>query len=157
MVLSSISVLVEQAPQNGCHQHLCPQVDLSCLLSLQVALQNQQVGLTQSPFKLLILCWYSEHVRFCANPLRVESLFLTALQSSCTQAPLSFKAWCSGACLPNARPPGWGTRCGAQTLHSLGRTSAVVIILLFVGHLAKGVVFTVLHLQIGRASCRERV
>ena len=36
-------------------------------------------GLTQAPFKLLLLPWVPEHVGFCVCPLRVESLFPTAL------------------------------------------------------------------------------
>ena len=39
------------------------------------ALQDQQVDLTQAPFKLLTLHWDLEHVRFSACPLREESLF----------------------------------------------------------------------------------
>ena len=41
----------------------------ACLLSLQEALQDQQVGLTQAFFRLLPLCWLLEHVRFCLCPL----------------------------------------------------------------------------------------
>ena len=40
-----------------------------------------------------------------------------------------------GVCLPDVEPLGWG----AQTPHSFGRTSAVVIILLFVGCVTRGV------------------
>ena len=45
----------------------------SCLLPLLEAPQDQQVGLTKAPFKLL-LPLVSEHVRFCVCPLRVESV-----------------------------------------------------------------------------------
>lgn len=38
------------------------------------SLQDQQVGLTQAPFTLLLLPRVSEHVRFCVHPLRVESI-----------------------------------------------------------------------------------
>lgn len=46
-------------------------------------------GLTQFPFKLLPLFWDSEHMRCCAHPLRVGSLFpsvlpLTLLYTSMT-------------------------------------------------------------------------
>ena len=50
-----------------------------CLLPLREVLQDLQVGLTQAPFKLLLLPWIPEHVRFCVGPLRVESLFPAAL------------------------------------------------------------------------------
>ena len=33
----------------------CPRVNLGCLLPLQETLQDQQVGLAQAPFKLLLL------------------------------------------------------------------------------------------------------
>ena len=51
-----------------------PRMNFSCLLPLQETLQDQQVGLTQAPFKLLLPC-ILEYVRFYVNPLRVESLF----------------------------------------------------------------------------------
>ena len=54
-------------------------VSSSGLLPLWKALQDQQVCLTQTPFKLLLLPWVSEHVRFCVHPLRVEYLFVTVL------------------------------------------------------------------------------
>ena len=41
-------------------------------------------------------------------------------------------------CFPGAGPPGWEAWCRAQTPHSSGRTSAVVIILPFVGCLPGG-------------------
>lgn len=40
-----------------------------CVLTLQEALQDQQVGLTQAPLRLLPLQWKSECVRFCINVL----------------------------------------------------------------------------------------
>ena len=54
-------------------------VSPSSLLSLWEALQDQQVGLTQAAFKLLLLLWVLEPVRFCVCPLRMESLFPPAL------------------------------------------------------------------------------
>ena len=44
-----------------------PKVIPSCL-------QDKQVGLAQS-FRLLLLPWVLEHVRFYVYPLRVESVF----------------------------------------------------------------------------------
>ena len=54
----------------------------SCLLHLWEALQEQLVGLTLPPFKLLPLYWDLNHVRFSVTLFRVESLFPTALQFS---------------------------------------------------------------------------
>ena len=51
-----------------------PRVSPNCLLLLQETLQDQQVGLTQVSFKLLLLPWVLEHVKLCVHPLRVESL-----------------------------------------------------------------------------------
>ena len=50
-------------------------VSSSCLLPLVEPLQDQQEGLIQAPFKLLLLPRVSECVRFGVCPLRVESLF----------------------------------------------------------------------------------
>ena len=54
-------------------------VSCSCLLPLPETLQDQQVGLIQDLFKLLLLPWVLECVRFCVGPLRVESLLPTVL------------------------------------------------------------------------------
>ena len=54
-----------------------PSVCSSCLLPFWETLQDQQqVGLMQTPFKLLLLPWLPwvpEHVGFCMCPLRVSS------------------------------------------------------------------------------------
>ena len=69
MALASTSVhVIEQASQNSCCLYHF------CLLPLQEAFQDQQVDLTQAPFKLLLLPWVLECVRFCVCPLRVKSL-----------------------------------------------------------------------------------
>ena len=65
--------MVEQDNKSGCHQLLNHQESPSCLLPFQEALQDQPVGLTHAPFKLLLLCRDSECVRFCVQPLRAES------------------------------------------------------------------------------------
>ena len=109
MVLASTSVLVvEQASQMAAISIRVPRESPSCLLPLQEALQDQQLGLT------VPLCWDSEQVRFCVCPLRAESLFLTALHLSCRQAPLAFKARhsgdsSSGCRTPRLRSPVWGS------------------------------------------------
>ena len=62
----------------------------------------------------------SEHVKVCIILLRVESVLPATFQLSCTQAPLAFKARCSGAHLPGARPPGKGVQCGLRPFASWG-------------------------------------
>ena len=66
-----------------------PRVSHTCLLHLQETLQEQQVGLTQAPIKLLLLSW--SVVRFCVcslseisispSPLGLPKLSPTAFQS----------------------------------------------------------------------------
>ena len=51
----------------------------NCLLPLQEALQDQQGGLNQDPFKWLPLHWDLECMRFCVHPLRAESVPYTPL------------------------------------------------------------------------------
>ena len=60
------------------------------------------------------LSWVPVHEKHCLHSPRVKSLFLLVLWSSCTQAPLAFKAKCSGAPTSNVRPSGWGAWCGTQ-------------------------------------------
>ena len=74
------------AASSACVSRVSPH----CVLTLQEALQDQQVGLAEAVSKLLPLCWDSELVIFCIHPLRMESLVPTALQLSCTQASLVF-------------------------------------------------------------------
>lgn len=92
------------------------------VLSPQDALQDQQIHLTQVPFKLLPLCWDLEHVDFVSCPVRAASLFPTALQLSHVQVLLPFKARCSGAHLSGTGSLYWRVSCEAQTSH-LWRTS----------------------------------
>ena len=63
---------------NGCCQHLCPQGELQLFPASAGDSPDQQVGLTEAPFKSLLLPWVPEHVRFWVHPFRVESQFLTA-------------------------------------------------------------------------------
>ena len=74
MAASTSVHVVECVPQNGCLQYLCSQVSSSYLLSVQEALEDQQLSLTQALFRLLLLPWVLEHVRFCVHPLGVESV-----------------------------------------------------------------------------------
>lgn len=59
--------------------------------SFYKTLQDQQVGLTQAPFKLLPLRWDLEQMSFCICPLRMETRFPTA-SSSPKHNPTSFQS-----------------------------------------------------------------
>ena len=74
MVLARISIhVVEGAPKNGCRQCICPHgeplLNPPPSLHLQEAPQDEQVGLTQAPIKLLLFPWVLEHERICAHHL----------------------------------------------------------------------------------------
>ena len=59
----------------------------SCLqvppVPLHEALQDEQVGLTQAIFKLLLLTWVLDCVGCCVHPLGMESLLLTNFCCCC--------------------------------------------------------------------------
>ena len=69
-----------------------PRVSSSCLLPLQKALQDQQVGLTQAPFKWLLLPWLPERVRFCVVVESLSHVWLFGIPWTVAyQAPLSME------------------------------------------------------------------
>ena len=79
-------------------------------------------------------------MRLCIRPIRAESLFPTALLALLYASPgCPSKPDVLGAHLPSAGPLSWGAQYRAQMLCSLGRTSAIVIILLSVGRLTREV------------------
>ena len=61
-----------------------------------------------SSYGITALFWVPVYMKPCVCPPRVESLFPSVLWSSCTQAPLVFKAKCSGIPPPDARSSAWG-------------------------------------------------
>jgi len=72
------------------------------------------MSLTQTPFKLLLLPWVSEHERFCVHPLRVEYLFVTVLWIPWKQALIAFKVKLSMSSYfqyrnTGLRSPMWGS------------------------------------------------
>ena len=69
------------------------------------------LGLTQAPFKLLLLPWVPEHVGSCVCPLRVESLFPTEnpLLWVSRKAPLAFKTIRFRGLSSLSRTPGLGS------------------------------------------------
>lgn len=101
-------------------------------------------------FQILPLHWFSEYMRFFGVLFkRRVSVSYSPPSLPCTSIP-AFKAGVLGACPHGAGPPGCRVWCGAWTPHSLGRTSAIVIILWFVGCLPRVVcldsVCVLLHL-----------
>lgn len=82
-----------------------PKESSSGLLPLWESLQGQPVGLTQAPFKSLLLPCVMECVRFCV-PLGVESTshsHLVLLKVS----PVGLQPNIMGAYLPSTRLLGW--------------------------------------------------
>lgn len=65
-------------------------------------------GLTHGPMKSLHFCPGSQCTHACVCPPRSGAAVSSPVVHSCTQAPLDYKAKCSGGSSPDARPPGWG-------------------------------------------------
>ena len=114
-------------------------VSSSCLLPLQEAFQDKQICRIQAPFKVLLLNWVQECVRFCVYPLWVSLYFSQPSDSTENQHPLLSKPNILRAHLLGAGPLGWGTQCGYWTPLLLGEKLSIVIILLFVAHLPGGI------------------
>ena len=102
-----------------------PKVIPSCL-------QDKQVGLAQS-FRLLLLPWVLEHVRLYVYPSRVESLFPTDCGSPQNKTP-GLQSQTFWGLVFLLQTPGLGSPMWSLDPLILGRTSALVIILFFVGH-----------------------
>ena len=106
-----------------------PRVSSTCLLSPWRVLQGQQVGQTQVPFRLLLMHWFLEPVWFSMHH------FMSWVSIS-YGSPVCKPHWPSKS---DIRLPNAGARYGAQIPFSLRRSSAVVIIFPFVGHLPRDV------------------
>ena len=104
--------VVAGAPQSGWCQCLCPQGK---------ALQDQQLGLTQAPFKLLFLPSSGAYEMLCASFQSEVSIFHSPLQLPKSK-PCCWPSESNvlGAHIPLVGPPGWGAQCRAQTPSSLG-------------------------------------
>lgn len=89
-------------------------------LASEEALWGQQVGVAKVSFKLILLSWVSECLRFCLCPLRMGDLFPTALWLSWTQH-LAFRTSCSGGSSYWCRTSIWESHCGPQIHYSLVR------------------------------------
>ena len=123
---SSRVLVVEWAPEMDGIRVYVPRKYRRLLLLFQEALQDQQMGLTQAPFKF--------------SPLPESRGVWDFLQLA--DSPACKPCWSSnpdipGAWLPHIAPPPREPSMGL-TPHFLGKTSAIVIILPFVGHSSRG-------------------
>ena len=66
--------MADKTPETASASIYVPRGNFSCLLLLQEALQDQQVCLPHTSFKMLLLPWILEQVTLCVSPLREESL-----------------------------------------------------------------------------------
>lgn len=107
------------------------------LLPFWKALQDQKICLTQAP-QIIAFVLDLGACEIFMYPLIVESLFPIILWLFHMQAPLAFKPRHSRVHLPSSGSRVWGAWCETWTPDSLGRTSTMVIILLFLGHLLWG-------------------
>ena len=113
-------------------QCLCPQACLNYLSPLLGAPQHQQNSLI-SLLSNCCLCSGTQSMCDFATPFKSESLFPIPLQFSYMQTLLIFKGRDSGGSCSQCKTLGLRSLIWDQTPSSLERTSAIVIILLFVG------------------------
>ena len=73
--------------------HQCPYSEPQTFPTSQETLQDLQVGLAQASVESL-LCFGSQGTETLCAPSKVISLLPSVLWSSCTQAPLAWKAKC---------------------------------------------------------------
>ena len=133
--------ILERTFQYGCHYCLCPQDDLQLPPALLGGSPRRTDMSHPHLFQIMLLSWVLECVIFCVSSLRVESLFFIALWISQNKLYWPSKPNVLGLILP------WRTwdRIPVCTHCCLGRPSAAVIILLFVGcpHGGMGLDYTV--------------
>ena len=98
-----------------------PRGSPSCLLHLWEAFQDQWVGLSQDPFKLVLLLWVSKCVRFCVCPLRVSFCFLPSSSSLVCRPCWPSKPGILRAYLPGVGPLVWRALWVAWTPWSLAK------------------------------------
>ena len=142
MALVSTSVLVvEQAAANCCRHHLCSQKE-SQLPPASLG-SSPRLASGSDPASCLsnyCLCAGSQCVRFCEYPLIVKSCFLQPPLALLYKSLVGLQSRCFGDSSSQCRTPGLGSLMwGSDLRFSWRRTSAFVIILLFVGCLPRGV------------------
>ena len=120
MALFITSVLmIEWVSKNGWHQCMYPQGKFQLLPASPVSLQDQQVSLTLAPFKLLLLHWVPDHVKFWV-PFKNGVFCLPQSLSLPKNSPVVMTLCCPMDCsLPGFSPHGifqakileWGAIC----------------------------------------------
>ena len=139
MALASTSVLVVGwAPQNGCCQHLCPQSEPQLPPASPGGSPRLASGSDSGSFQITASALGPGACEILCAPFKSGVYFPQPSSSPESKLCWPSKPNVLGAHLPGAGLPGWGAQCGAQTLCSLGRTSAIVIIFCCVGHLPGG-------------------
>lgn len=101
------------------------------------------MGLLWASLKLLPLCCILELLRFLPALFKSGNSIRYSPPVLPYASPAGFRSQMFWVFLSGA---GWGTQCGAWTSRFGKRTSAIVIILPFVGHLLRLWVLSVLHL-----------
>ena len=129
---------------NSCCQCLCPQGELQLPPASLRGSPRSAGGSNPGSFQITASVLGPRACEILCVPFKSEVSF----PQPSGQSPESQPHWPSklnilGAHLPDAGPLSLGARCGAQTPHSVRRTSAVVTILPFVGRPPQGVVLAV--------------
>ena len=132
MALTSTSVhVVEQAPQNSCCQHLRPQGELQ-LPPASLGDSPKSAGRSDpSSFQIAASTLGPVVCEILCVPFKSGFSFPQPSVFPKSKPCLPSKLNILGAHLPDIRPR---AQSGALILHSLGRTSAIVIILPSMGH-----------------------
>ena len=99
---------------------ICPQSEFQLPLGSLGGSPRSEIMCDKALFKLLLLVWTLECVRFCVHPLIMESLFPLALWLSQEQALLAFKARRSGGSSSQCRIHSLGTQMWSVNLLFLG-------------------------------------
>ena len=117
-LVSTRVLMVVGAPQNGCQQHLCPQGELHLSPASLEGSPRPASGSDRVPFKLLLLHWVLECVRFsvhhfmnrvsvsyshmafpCASPTGLQSQMFRGSSSRCRTPGIGSLMWGSDSSL----------------------------------------------------------
>ena len=119
MMLASTTVLTaEQAPQNGCHQCLCPQGESLLPPASPVGSSRSASGSDPGFFQITDSALALGGVRFLCAPFKSRVCFLQPSGSPTSKPHCPSKPNVLVAYLTHAGPPGWGAQYGAWTPHS---------------------------------------
>ena len=95
-------------------------------------LNSPQLGQPEIFMESLPVNWGPGHMKLCMHSLGVESLFLTVLWSSLSEALLFFHAKCSGGYSCQCQPPGLGNLIWGSELSLLRESVCNILIFHFV-------------------------